>query len=41
LVACGYRASEAMRLVRTRRWQAVPNARQLEGLRCYEQRLRG
>ncbi len=41
LVASGYRASEAMRLIRTRRWQAVPNAHQLEGLRIYEQRLRG
>ena len=41
LVASGYRAPEAMRLLRTRRWQAVPNARQLEGLREYERRLRG
>ena len=41
LVASGYRATDAMRLLRTKRWQAVPNARQLEGLREYEQRLRG
>jgi hypothetical protein len=40
LVACGYPANEAMRLVRTRRWQAQPNARQLEGLRSYELRVR-
>jgi hypothetical protein len=29
-----------MRLIRARRWQTVPNARQLDGLRAYEQRLR-
>lgn len=40
LVACGYRAVDAMRLIRARRWQTVPNARQLDGLREYEQRLR-
>jgi hypothetical protein len=40
LVACGYRATEAMRQLRARRWQAVPNARQLEGLVHYEQRQR-
>ncbi len=40
LIACGYRSTEALRLVRIRRWQAVPNARQLEGLRDFEQRLR-
>jgi protein tyrosine phosphatase (PTP) superfamily phosphohydrolase (DUF442 family) len=38
LVACGYRPSAALQQVRTRRWQAVPNARQLEGLRRYAQR---
>ena len=41
LVAGGYPAGEAMRVMRTRRWQATPNARQLEGLRIYEERLRG
>jgi len=40
LVACGYRAVDAMRLIRARRWQSVPNARQLDGLREYEQRHR-
>ncbi|HZU06001.1 MAG TPA: dual specificity protein phosphatase family protein [Chloroflexota bacterium] len=40
LVACGYRASDALRLLRARRWQAVPNARQLEVLRAYELRQR-
>lgn len=40
LVACGYRATEAVHLIRARRWQAVPNARQLEGLRAFEQYLR-
>ena len=40
LVACGYRASDAIRLLRTKRWQAVPNARQLEALRAYEARHR-
>ena len=40
LVACGYRAVDAMRLIRARRWQTVPNARQLDGLREYEQRHR-
>ena len=39
LVACGYRATEAKQQLRSRRWQSVPNARQLEGLRSYEQRL--
>jgi hypothetical protein len=38
LIACGYRPADAMRLLRTRRWQAVPNARQLEGLRQYAER---
>ncbi len=41
LMACGYRSTDAMRAVRTRRWQAVPNARQLDGLRAFEQRLSG
>ena len=40
LVACGYRATDALRLVQAKRWQAVPNARQLAGLREYEQRHR-
>ncbi len=40
LVACGYRATDAMRLLRARRWQAVPNARQLEALQEYAQRHR-
>ena len=40
LVACGYRPTDAMQLIRTRRWQAVPNARQLEGLRLYTERHR-
>jgi hypothetical protein len=39
LVACGYRANEAMQQLRSRRWQSVPNARQLEGLLHYERRL--
>jgi protein tyrosine phosphatase (PTP) superfamily phosphohydrolase (DUF442 family) len=40
LVANGYRAIDAMRLIRARRWQTVPNAGQLDGLREYEQRHR-
>jgi len=39
LVASGYRATEAMQHLRSRRWQSVPNARQLEGLLDYERRL--
>jgi hypothetical protein len=40
LIACGYPPGDAIRLLRTRRWQAVPNARQLEGLREYAERHR-
>lgn len=36
LVAQGYSAPEALRLVRTRRWQAAPNDRQLEALLAFE-----
>ncbi len=35
LVTCGYRPTDALRLLRAKRWQAVPNARQLEALRQY------
>ena len=40
LVACGYRPSDALRLVKSRRWQTQPNSRQLEGLHAYSERLR-
>ena len=40
LVAGGYSVVDAMRLIRARRWQTVPNARQLDGLRQYELRHR-
>lgn len=40
LVASGYTAVDAMRLIRARRWQTVPNAGQLDGLREYERRHR-
>ncbi len=36
LVAQGYSAPEALRLVRIRRWQAAPNDRQLEALLAFE-----
>jgi hypothetical protein len=36
LVAQGYSAGEALRLVRRARWQALPNDRQLHALRLFE-----
>jgi protein-tyrosine phosphatase len=36
LVAQGYNAGEALRLMRSRRWQAAPNDRQLEALVAFE-----
>jgi hypothetical protein len=40
LVASGMSASEALRLLRARRWQAAPNDRQLEALLEFESRRR-
>ena len=37
LVAGGYNAGEALRLMRGQRWQAAPNDRQLEALVAFEQ----
>jgi protein tyrosine phosphatase (PTP) superfamily phosphohydrolase (DUF442 family) len=37
LVARGYNAGEALRLMRSQRWQAAPNDRQLEALVQFEQ----
>ena len=36
LVAQGYSAAEALRIVRRARWQALPNDRQLHALRVFE-----
>ena len=36
LVAQGYNAGEALRLMRSRRWQTAPNDRQLEALVAFE-----
>jgi Dual specificity phosphatase, catalytic domain len=41
LVAEGHMASEALAIVRTRRWQAYPNEEQVLGLLHYEKRHRG
>lgn len=38
LVACGYRASDALHLIRLRRRQTAPNVPQLESLRQYCER---
>jgi hypothetical protein len=40
LVAQGYGAPEALRIVRTARWQALPNDRQLEALLAFERKWR-
>ncbi len=40
LVAQGYPAPEALRIVRSARWQALPNDRQLNALLQFEQRWR-
>jgi protein-tyrosine phosphatase len=40
LVAQGYSAPEALRIVRTARWQAMPNDRQLAALMGFEQEWR-
>jgi hypothetical protein len=40
LIACGYTPVDAVRLIRTRRWQTVASARQLDGLRQYAERHR-
>ncbi len=40
LVGQGYSAPEALRIVRTGRWQAAPNDRQLRALLAFEQRWR-
>jgi protein-tyrosine phosphatase len=40
LVAQGYSAPEALRIVRTARWQALPNDRQLAALLDFEERRR-
>jgi hypothetical protein len=36
LVAQGYSAPDALRIVRTARWQAMPNDRQLAALLTFE-----
>jgi protein-tyrosine phosphatase len=38
LIGQGLSAPEALRTVRTRRWQAAPNDRQIEGLLAFEER---
>ena len=40
LVAQGYTAPEALRIVRTARWQALPNDRQLAALLAFEEEWR-
>jgi hypothetical protein len=40
LIAQGYSAPEALRIVRTARWQALPNDRQLAALLLFEQQWR-
>jgi protein-tyrosine phosphatase len=40
LVAQGYSAPEALRIVRTARWQALPNDRQLAALLAFEEEWR-
>jgi hypothetical protein len=40
LVAQGYGAPEALRIVRAGRWQALPNDRQLAALLNFEQEWR-
>ena len=40
LVAQGYGAPEALRIVRSARWQALPNDRQLAALLAFEQQWR-
>jgi hypothetical protein len=40
LVAQGYGAPEALRIVRSARWQALPNDRQLAALLNFEQEWR-
>src|SRR5207244_7714921 len=40
LVAQGYSAPEALRIVRSARWQALPNDRQLAALLAFEQEWR-
>jgi protein-tyrosine phosphatase len=40
LVAQGYSAADALHLVRSRRWQAMPNDRQLEALDAFERQWR-
>jgi hypothetical protein len=40
LIAQGYSAPEALRIVRTARWQALPNDRQLAALLLFEQEWR-
>jgi hypothetical protein len=40
LVAQGYSAPEALRIVRSSRWQALPNDRQLAALLAFEQQWR-
>jgi protein-tyrosine phosphatase len=40
LVAQGYSAPEALRLVRSARWQALPNDRQLAALLSFEDEWR-
>ena len=41
LIAQGYNAGEALRLMRSRRWQAAPNDRQLEALLAFERTWAG
>lgn len=41
LVALGYSAQQALRLLRVKRWQAAPNDRQLEALLLFEEHLDG
>ncbi|MCC7104748.1 MAG: dual specificity protein phosphatase family protein [Chloroflexi bacterium] len=41
LISSGLSAPEALRLIRTKRWQAAPNDRQLEALLRYEAARRG
>lgn len=40
LISMGLSAPEAVKTIRTRRWQAAPNDRQLEALLAYEERLK-
>lgn len=40
LIGQGLSAPEALKTVRTRRWQAAPNDRQIEGLLVFEERWR-